>query len=139
MGKVLECCRLTSSPREVHNKCLYMDVRGSECWVCLANFRHPHGILEKALWCRRFRQLDIHGIREESINGIIESLRLEKTFKIECNHQPSTTTMFITNHSSGAIFKCFLNTFSNGDSTITLGSSFQCLTTISVIFFSPNS
>lgn len=59
----------------------------------------------------------------------------KKTFKREFNHQPSSTTTFTTNLSSGATSTWFWNTSSNGDSTISLGSLFQCLTTLSVIFF----
>jgi len=63
---------------------------------------------------------------------IMESLRLEKTTKIiEVNHQPIPT-----NHVTQCLSTLFLNTSRDGDSTTSLGSLFQCLTTLSERNFS---
>jgi len=58
---------------------------------------------------------------------IIESLRLEKTSKIiKSNCQPITTV------SRSVMSTCFLNTSRDSDSTTSLGSLFQCFTSLSV-------
>ena len=67
-----------------------------------------------------------------SLPRIIASLRLEKTFKImESNCKPNTAKS-TTKPCLSAACKCLLNTSKDGDSTTSLGSLFQCLTTLSV-------
>jgi len=71
-------------------------------------------------------------VRDNLFHGIIESLRLEKTSKIsKPNHHPNTT-MTTEPCSKVPRLHVFLNTSSDGDSTTSLGSLFQCLTTLSV-------
>jgi len=62
----------------------------------------------------------------------MESLRLEETSKIiESNRQPNTT-MPAKPCPEVPYLHVFLNTSSDGDSTTSLGSLFQYLTTLSI-------
>jgi len=62
----------------------------------------------------------------------MESLRLEKTSKIiKSNRQPNTTTP-AKPYPEVPHLHVFLNASRDGDSTTTLGSLFQRLTTLSV-------
>jgi len=64
--------------------------------------------------------------------NVIESLRLEETSKImKSNHQPNTT---MTTKPCPKVprLHVFLKTSGDGDFTTSLGSLFQCLTTLSV-------
>jgi len=60
---------------------------------------------------------------------IIESFRLEKTTKIKSNHEP--IPLMPTDHVLSATLTQFLDFPRDGDSTISLGSLFQCITTFS--------
>ena len=71
------------------------------------------------------------GVRlfEGGMYRIIESLRLEETSKIKSNHQPSATVP-----AKPCPEVQYLRVFwtTDGDFTTSLGSLFQCLTTLSV-------
>jgi len=57
---------------------------------------------------------------------------LEKTSKITKSNHPSNTTMPTKPCPELPHLHIFLNTYRDGDSTSSLGSLFQCLTTLSV-------
>ena len=61
---------------------------------------------------------------------ITGSLRLEKTSKIFQSNLPPKTNIAYRIMSSNVISLRFLNTSRDGDSTISLGSLFQCLITL---------
>ena len=62
---------------------------------------------------------------------IIESPRLEKSHRMtQFNHPPITNSSHYT-MPLNIMSKCSLNTTRVGDSTTSLGSPFQCLTTLS--------
>jgi len=58
--------------------------------------------------------------------------RLEKTSKIIKSNYPPTNTMPAKPYPEAPHLHVFLNTSRDGDSTTSLGSLFQCLTTLSV-------
>lgn len=67
-----------------------------------------------------------------SIYRFIESLRLEETSKIfNSNHSPSTAKSSTNPCPYTAHLHIFFNTSRNFNSTTSLGSLFQCLTTLS--------
>jgi len=65
-------------------------------------------------------------------NLIIESLRLEKSSKIMKSKGQPNTTMTAKPCPEVPHLHVFLNTSRDGDSTTSLGSLFECLTTLSV-------
>jgi len=67
-----------------------------------------------------------------------ESLRLEKTSKIiKSNHPPNNTMPTKPRPKPPCHIYMFFERLQDGDSTTSLGSLFQCLTTLSVKKFFP--
>ena len=75
---------------------------------------------------------DFQGAQWGRLCRIVESLRLEKTSKIiKSNHQPNTT-MPTKPCPEVPYLNVFFNTSRDGDATTSLGSLFQCFTSLSV-------
>ena len=107
------------------------------CSVCTAFLCLCHGYSLVWLQGRITGLWDSSGGRQEALFKLnygrsIESLRLEKSSKIiKFKRQPSTT-MSAKPYPRVPYLHFFFNTSRDGDSTTSLGSLFQCFTTLSV-------
>ncbi|KAK4830710.1 hypothetical protein QYF61_012970 [Mycteria americana] len=119
-------------------KCIAVKT-GSFCYrlrlVCLAGMRQKNSLLRWVFFIILFNE---RVSKTKMFPGIqiIESFRLEKTFKIMKSNRTLTLPSPPLSLFLGTTSTYLLNTSRDGDSTTSLGSLFQCLITLSVKKFS---